>query len=180
MTSDINNIPLTSFDPISSDFTFPRSNINIGNKQDTSNADDVIKNQVLRRGTMAPQYSNSYDPLNNKIIHGNNTLDHTGAKGLDGTSLRGTPLGRYGYGSVVFMIVFTFVISLIFGSFSLGFAYFLLFWGAWIFAYALLVNFQFPFYRLFYSFAIFMVGVLGFIIGRLIVGDNNPFKGYYD
>ena len=139
-----------------------------------------IENNVINRGTLAPNYSPTYDPLNNKIIYGNNTLDHTGPKGLDGTATRGTPLGRYGYGSVVFQIIVTFVIGLVFAPFSYGFIYFLLFWFFWVLLYSLTVNFQFPMWRVFTLFGIFMVGVLGFIIGRIMIGDENILKWKYD
>nr|QBK89793.1 MAG: hypothetical protein LCPAC101_00760 [Pithovirus LCPAC101] len=139
-----------------------------------------VPHSIKMRSTKAPNYSNSYDPLNNKIIYGNNVTDLDGPKGSDGTSLRGTPLGRYGYGSMVFMIVFTFVISVVFSPLSYGFLYFLIFWAAWAFIYSLIVNFQYPTLRIFYVIGIFAVGLLGFIIGRVLLGKESVFGKHFE
>lgn len=139
-----------------------------------------ISNTIKMRNTKAPNYSNSYDPLNNKIIYGNKVQNLQGQKGADGTSLRGTPLGRYGYGSMVFMIVFTFVISVIFAPLSYGFLYFILFWAAWVFIYSVMVNFQYPTLRIFYVVGIFAVGLLGFIIGRVLLGKESVFGKHFE
>ena len=95
-------------------------------------------------------------------------------------SLDGTPMGRYGYGSVLFLIVFTFVIGLIFAPFSFGFIFFLVFWIVWAILYSLLIQFKYPIWRLLTVVGIFFTGLLGFIIGRLLVGDKHPFKCTYD
>lgn len=101
-------------------------------------------------------------------------------KPIDTDQFRGTPLGRYGYGSVLFWIVFTFVLGIIFAAFSWGFAYFLLFWILWLIYYSMLINFQYPVWRLFTIIGIFCTGLIGFLLGRFLVGDEDPFRPYYE
>ncbi len=95
-------------------------------------------------------------------------------------SFRGTPLYRYGYGSVLFFIVFTFVIGLIFAPFSFGFFYFLVFWVIWFIAYSFLIKWQYRNWRLLTIIGIFCAGLTGFVLGRFIIGDDKPFRPWND
>ena len=95
-------------------------------------------------------------------------------------SLRGTPLYRYGYGAVLFYIVFSFVIGLIFAPFSWGFSFFLFVWLLWFIAYSMIVQWQYPNWRLLTVIGVFCAGLTGFIIGRFLIDDHKPFKLFFD
>nr|QBK90185.1 MAG: hypothetical protein LCPAC102_00980 [Pithovirus LCPAC102] len=95
-------------------------------------------------------------------------------------SFRGTPLCRYGYGSVLFYIVFTFVLGFIFAPFSHGFLYFSFFWVIWFIGYSFLVHWKYPNWRLLTLAGVFSAGLTGFILGRFIIGDPNPFRITHD
>lgn len=95
-------------------------------------------------------------------------------------SFRGTPLYRYGYGSVLFFIVFTIVLGILFAPFSYGFLYFFFLWVLWIIAYSFLVKWKYPNWRLFIILGIFCTGLTGFIIGRILCGDDTPLNPEYD
>jgi len=94
-------------------------------------------------------------------------------------SLNGTPLGRYGYGSVLFWIVFTFVFGLLFACFSYGFLWFIVFWILYAILYSLAVDFKYPIWRLFTIMGLFFAGLTGFLLGRYLIGDPDPFKSFY-
>ena len=94
--------------------------------------------------------------------------------------LDGTPMGCYGYGSLLFLVVFTIVISIIFACFSFGFIYFLLFWLLYIVAYSLLTEWTYPTWRIASIAGLFFCGLFGFIIGRLLIGDHDIFDSFYD
>ena len=89
-------------------------------------------------------------------------------------------MGRYGYGSVLFWIVFTLVIGIIFAAFSIGFRYFLAFWIIWFIGYSMLVDFNYPIWRMFTLMGVFFTGLTGFLIGRYLVGDSDPFRCTFD
>lgn len=95
-------------------------------------------------------------------------------------SFEGTPIGRYGYGSVLFWIVFTLVIGIIFAAFSFGFIYFILFWVVWFIGYSMLVDFDYPIWRMFTLMGVFFTGLTGFLVGRYLVGDLDPFRSTFD
>jgi len=85
-----------------------------------------------------------------------------------------------GYYTILFQVIFAFVIGFIFSIFSLGFFLFILVWLITVFLYGYRFGWKTSIYNVFAIFSIFLYGLVGFVIGRSLIGDCNPFRHTYD
>lgn len=73
-------------------------------------------------------------------------------------------------------LVVAFAFGVIFSPFSYGPLFFIIWLVLYEFAYAYYTNTECPYWRLFFRVALIMASILGWLIGRTVVGWRNPFR----
>ena len=85
-----------------------------------------------------------------------------------------------GYYSPLFQIIVSVVLGIIFSPFSLGFLIFLAVYIIMELWYAQLRGFRYTPAEISMRFLVFLMGLLGFLYGRITIGDLNAARHHYD
>ena len=85
-----------------------------------------------------------------------------------------------GYYAPLFQGIFSFVIGLILAPFSLGLFIYIFLYFLLELMYAYRRGFWYTPFEIGVRFSIFLLGLLGFVIGRMLSGDHNPWRVHYD
>jgi len=85
-----------------------------------------------------------------------------------------------GYYSPFFQATFGFALGLILAPFSVGLFIFIVLYFVFELFYAYRRGFWYTPAEILVRFSIFLIGLLGFITGRLLSGDDNPWRVHYD
>lgn len=85
-----------------------------------------------------------------------------------------------GYYTILFQILITFIMGIIFSPFSMGFFLFIVVYLLFELFYAYRRGFKYDGYEALARVSIFLWGLLGFLFGRWALGDNDPLRFHYD
>lgn len=84
------------------------------------------------------------------------------------------------YYNPIFQIISAFVIGFLFAPLSIGFFIFIMFYLLSELFFAIKFGFKYTQDTVILRFSVFLYGVFGFVLGRMLVGDYDPCRHHYD